>query len=83
MTRRYEGSLTPTERADAARQRFLEAVSNLRKPAGTTSHRNRKEPITFLGVALLAGFVMGYSPRVRRICMTSVVDFVWDFVLKR
>lgn len=83
MTLRHEQGLTPKERADAARQRFLEAVANLHKPAGMTFDRPRKESFTFLGVALLAGFIMGYSPQIRRICMTSLVDFVWDFLLKR
>jgi hypothetical protein len=83
MTLRQEQGLTPKERADAARQRFLEAVSNLHKPAGMMFDRHRKESVIFLGVALVAGFVVGYSPQIRRICMTSLVDFVWDFVLKR
>jgi hypothetical protein len=64
--------LTPQQRADAARRRILEAAISLRgTPASTVSGRRRLHSLNGVALALLGGFLVGYSPVVRAIVIRN------------
>jgi hypothetical protein len=65
--------LTPQQRADAARRRILEAATSLSGPPANHTVSGRKKPQFLKGVALalLGGFLVGYSPLVRAVVIKN------------
>ena len=80
--RRSQGELSPEERAQEARRRILEAVTKAGTPAGKLRDQARRDPLLSTGLALLAGFIIGYSPEFRSVFMTSIGDLVQVFLRK-
>ena len=65
--------LTPQERSEAARRRILKAAENV---PGSFPGFVGKQPISAVAFALLGGFVIGYSPRVKRVFMNNVAGLL-------
>ena len=64
--------LTAQQRADAARRQILEAAISLSGPrAHTVSSWMKSHSLNGVGLALLAGFLVGYSPLVRAIAVRN------------
>lgn len=65
--------LTPQERSEAARRRILKAAENV---PGSFPSFVGKQPISAVAFALLGGFVIGYSPRVKRVFTNNVAGLL-------
>lgn len=65
--------LTPQERSEAARRRILKAAENV---PGSFPGFVGKQPISAVAFALLGGFVIGYSPRVKRVLINNVAGLL-------
>jgi hypothetical protein len=63
---------TVQQRADAARRRILEAAIGLSEPpARRVSGRRELHSLKGVALALLGGFLVGYSPAVRAIVIRN------------
>lgn len=74
--------MSPKERAEAARRTILQAIVGRNAPAARFREQTRRDPLASMGLAVIIGFIIGYSPELRGLVLRNAATFMQAFLRK-